>query len=129
MKTYRGMRRTSGSIDVIIVEDNVAVALPHVVWHSPDGFEWGYHGSGPADLALSILADAVSEKQTRTQAKHFDPSACPRAVRAHQEFKREFIAVLDKNNPWEIDAAKVLAWIEEREKEALQVERENMASG
>lgn len=33
--------------------------LRHVVRHSPDGFEWGFGGSGPADLALSILADAL----------------------------------------------------------------------
>ncbi len=25
--------------------------------HSPDGFSWGYGGSGPAQLALAILAD------------------------------------------------------------------------
>ncbi|MEI8288159.1 MAG: DUF6166 domain-containing protein [Verrucomicrobiota bacterium] len=25
--------------------------------HSPTGFEWGYGGSGPAQLALAILAD------------------------------------------------------------------------
>lgn len=23
--------------------------------HSPDGFNWGYHGSGPAQLALAIM--------------------------------------------------------------------------
>ena len=26
-----------------------------VVPHSPTGLEWGYHGSGPAQLALAIL--------------------------------------------------------------------------
>ena len=26
-----------------------------IVRHSPDGFEWGYGGSGPSDLALNIL--------------------------------------------------------------------------
>lgn len=25
--------------------------------HSPDGFEWGYGGSGPSQLALAILLD------------------------------------------------------------------------
>lgn len=29
--------------------------------HSPDGFEWGYGGSGPAQLALALLADALGE--------------------------------------------------------------------
>ena len=31
--------------------------VDHVSLHSPTGFEWGYLGSGPADLALSLLAD------------------------------------------------------------------------
>lgn len=33
--------------------------VPHnVVRHSPTGLEWGYGGSGPADLALNILLRA-----------------------------------------------------------------------
>lgn len=28
--------------------------------HSPDGFAWGYGGSGPAQLALAILADHLT---------------------------------------------------------------------
>lgn len=30
-------------------------ASQHVRNHSPDGFAWGYGGSGPAQLALAIL--------------------------------------------------------------------------
>lgn len=33
--------------------------LPHIVRHSPTGFEWGYCGSGPADLARSLLIHAL----------------------------------------------------------------------
>ena len=29
--------------------------------HSPDGFAWGYGGSGPAQLALALLADALGD--------------------------------------------------------------------
>ena len=29
--------------------------------HSPDGFEWNYGGSGPAQLALAILADHLAD--------------------------------------------------------------------
>lgn len=33
-------------------EGNVKTNIPHLVMqHSPDGFEWGYGGSGPADHA------------------------------------------------------------------------------
>jgi hypothetical protein len=31
--------------------------------HSPDGFNWGYGGSGPAQLALALLADALGDDQ------------------------------------------------------------------
>jgi Family of unknown function (DUF6166) len=29
--------------------------------HSPSGFEWGYLGSGPTQLALALLADALRD--------------------------------------------------------------------
>jgi hypothetical protein len=35
--------------------------LPHLPVHSPDGFAWGYRGSGPADLALAILHRELAE--------------------------------------------------------------------
>jgi hypothetical protein len=31
--------------------------------HSPTGFEWGYTGSGPAQLALALLADHLADDQ------------------------------------------------------------------
>ncbi|MBA7611028.1 hypothetical protein ES703_18244 [subsurface metagenome] len=50
------------------------------VWnHSPDGFNWGYEGSGPAQLALAVLLELVPQD---------------RAVDLHQEFKRDVIAAL-----------------------------------
>lgn len=52
--------------------------LPHaIVRHSPDGFEFGYAGSGPAELALNLLACFVDERH---------------ADLLHQEFKRRFVA-------------------------------------
>jgi hypothetical protein len=29
--------------------------------HSPDGFSWGYGGSGPAQLALALAADVLGD--------------------------------------------------------------------
>lgn len=46
--------------------------------HSPSGFEYGYHGSGPAQLALALLADALGDDE--------------QAVALHQEFKRRVVA-------------------------------------
>lgn len=40
----------------------LARVLKHLVLHSPTGFGHGYGGSGPADLALSVLADYFGEQ-------------------------------------------------------------------
>ena len=45
--------------------------------HSPTGFEFGYGGSGPAQLALAILADCCGDEL---------------AVKYHQAFKWAVIA-------------------------------------
>ena len=31
--------------------------------HSPDGFEWGYSGSGPSQLALALVADCCGRER------------------------------------------------------------------
>lgn len=38
--------------------------LLHRGLHSPDGFEWGHRGAGPADLAYSILLTEIGEPPT-----------------------------------------------------------------
>lgn len=55
--------------------------------HSPDGFEMGYGGSGPAQLALAILADHFHRNVGRPQRK-----ADELAVKYHQAFKARAIA-------------------------------------
>ena len=71
--------------------------------HSPTGFAWGYGGSGPAQLALAILADAGDDVA---------------AQRHYQKFKFEKISSLPHGS-WQIDAADVREWIEIREAEFL----------
>ncbi len=54
------------------------------IWnHSPDGFNWGYSGSGPAQLALAIMLK-VTDKNT--------------AIQLYQDFKREVIAGLPQSD-------------------------------
>lgn len=48
--------------------------------HSPTGFEWGYGGSGPAQLALALLADALGDDEE--------------ALRLHQPFKWDVVSRL-----------------------------------
>lgn len=39
--------------------------------HSPDGFEWGYNGSGPSQLALAILAHEYGDSIATKYYKDF----------------------------------------------------------
>ncbi len=55
---YVGRRYGGGVVVVRIATDGSQIPLPprfDVRNHSPSGFEWGYGGSGPAQLALAIL--------------------------------------------------------------------------
>jgi hypothetical protein len=48
--------------DVVLFRDidgTARATVEHVVRHSPTGIEWGYAGSGPADLARSVLTALV----------------------------------------------------------------------
>ena len=65
--------------------------------HSPTGFAWGYGGSGPAQLALAILADASADDITAQQC--------------YQQFKCERIATLPRG-AWEMEASDVLEWLQ-----------------
>lgn len=62
---YRGHGngRPSGARLVTVEQDGQVLGLlQHVVRHSPTGMTWGYGGSGPADLARSLLVDALGEQ-------------------------------------------------------------------
>ena len=70
--------------------------------HSSTGFEWGYGGSGPAQLALAILADALRDDE--------------RALKLHQEFKWAVTARLTRDE-WRLSRDEVLATVKEIERE------------
>ena len=85
--TYFGEKKEIGPCKVEIeidYEDGIVVyaQLKHIVKHSPDGFQWGYMGSGPADLALSILTD-FCERFKFGHKKYPDIF--------HQKFKEDFL--------------------------------------
>lgn len=61
-KLYIGWRHSNphkfAEKSVWVVEKDGSVhLLEHHNWHSSDGFEWSYSGSGPADLALALAWD------------------------------------------------------------------------
>jgi hypothetical protein len=91
MKSYEG--ETNG--DVYVVEKLRRAPLPprnDLRDHSPTGFEWGYGGSGPAQLALAILADLYGDAK---------------ALAWYQPFKWRVIAQLKRDEPWTLSAQQV----------------------
>jgi Family of unknown function (DUF6166) len=66
MKTYTGYRRPEGCIvkvyDAGGAERDLKLRLD-LRNHSPTGPEWGYSGSGPAQLALALAADVLGDDE------------------------------------------------------------------
>jgi len=97
MKIYKGTR---DSVVTVYPETGDSYPLPWRLdlWnHSPTGFNWGYGGSGPAQLALAILADHLGNDQV--------------AESLHQEFKWAKIATLSIDEPWELSAQLIDSWL------------------
>ena len=70
MKTYQGNRR-SFTVNVTVNGRPLDPRLD-LYNHGPTGFEWGYGGSGPAQLALAILADHLNDdRQALNLYQHF----------------------------------------------------------
>ena len=90
MKTYEGIRE--GYATIVTVDGRPLVPRLDLWNHSPTGFEWGYGGSGPAQLALALLADHLGEDDT--------------AVVLHQDFKRAVVARLDKRS-WTLTSIQI----------------------
>ena len=65
MKTYSGVRTESGCAVTVTDGDGCRGLDPRfdLRTHSPDGFEWGYGGSGPAQLALALAADVLGDDE------------------------------------------------------------------
>lgn len=95
-KMYQGERGLDGILRVNVVNrhSRQKLRLRLDLWnHSPTGFEAGYGGSGPAQLALAILADALDDDDL--------------AIRLHQKYKWQVIAKLPRNADFTITHAEV----------------------
>jgi len=95
MRTYRGYRQYAANLD------GEATGSTALVWvevadqrqqlpmclemrnHSPAGFEWGYQGSGPAQLALALVVDACGPEY--------------RSAALYQRFKERVVARLPRD--------------------------------
>lgn len=73
--------------------------VPHlIVQHSPTGFEWGYGGSGPADLALNICHAVMRylADELRVGEVFDDRRPHPATVQMYQDFKSQFLVPMDR---------------------------------
>jgi hypothetical protein len=117
-KIYQGYSEDDGSAigpSAVFVqtEDGQLSRLKHEQRHSPDGLSWGYSGSGPADLARSLLADHLG----------FIPEPA-----IYQAFKRQHVARWDQGKPWQITTEEIETFLTEPEiQERLQVQWEDAA--
>ena len=90
MKQYAGRRE---GYAVLVTVDGRRLNPRRDLWnHSPTGFEWGYGGSGPAQLALAILADHCDNDQ---QAFNF-----------HHRFKWAVVAELPRRS-WTLTSQEI----------------------
>lgn len=60
---------------------------------SPTGFEWGYGGSGPSQIALALCADAFDDEMA--------------ALTIYQNFKFRILGNLPRDAPWTLTASEV----------------------
>lgn len=93
---------------VAVVSEDGVYALPHHVCHSPTGFEWGYHGSGPSELARCILIDHLGLTAEQLAQRR------PVLPVSYQDFKVAFVAELPRDEPWSITSEQIDEWIVER---------------
>ena len=99
---YRGYANNDarGPRLVTVTSDGNEAPLRHLVWHSPDGFNWGYAGSGPSELARSIIGHLLETD---------DPP-----VELYQAFKFAFIAGLPDEKDWAIHEFTIRYWMATR---------------
>ena len=86
MKTYEGKRQ--GYTVIVTVDGCPLNPRLDLYNHSPTGFEWGYCGSGPAQLALAILADHLADDR--------------QALDVYQRFKWAIIVELPRKQSWKL---------------------------
>ena len=104
MKIYHVRRSPTGRVTATVVHPGPdghgdGYNLPHLMLHSPDGYEFGYGGSGPSDLARSIVGDLLGTKEP-------DPWQ-------YMALRREWVALLEGDGPHRIDEITVREIIRE----------------
>lgn len=108
MRIYRGCFSLDGDRRVVVAEQEPGQPeirkgeLTHHVLHSPDGFNWGYSGSGPTELARCILIDHLGNGGEK------EMDAYPHVVRA---FRESFLTPVPAGQPWVLRSVDIDAWL------------------
>lgn len=104
IRGYRTAGRAGGCLVTVVDEAGDERVLPPAqitageFRHSPDGFQWGYLGSGPAELARAILVCVVGRTDDRV-----------RHPRCYQAFKAEVVGRIRKDE-FELDFKEIREW-------------------
>lgn len=97
---YKGVRGAQGCL---VTCDGVELQPRRELRnHSPTGFEWGYAGSGVAQLALAMLCDFLQDDN--------------KALEFYQEFKTDMLAPIGQPT-WTIKSETMTEWIRHRLKQ------------
>lgn len=104
MAKYTGIRmKDCGHLTVYKDDERLLPERSQKVWnHSPDGFQWGYAGSGPAQLALALLLDVTNNDELSTKL--------------HQKFKFQFVTKF--GDVWSMTSEEINNWVSSNEQYA-----------
>lgn len=98
MFTYRGYIDGSPIVERLDHTTGEISPLPHHVLHSPCGFNWGYEGSGPSELARCLLIDVIGNEEVVDLHGRY------------QLFKRAYVAHWTKDESWAITTNEITHW-------------------
>lgn len=107
MKTYI-ITRTAEGVKLHAKTDGKAYEIrpprSQAIRREASGYEFGFHGAAPAQLALAILLDCF---------EHRAPSPENLALDHYRDFRDDFIA-REVGESFEIDEKKIVSWHGER---------------
>lgn len=108
-RTYTGTRLPDGTTSVVVTagewDGTRTYDLPHHTRHSPDGFNWGYGGSGSAELARCILIDYLGALKEDAA-----PGQLSLVEGAYQDFKAEVVVSLNSDT-FELTGNAIYEWL------------------
>ena len=105
MKRYQGKRGSNGCI---VTVDGRPLPSDFQQWRfSADGFEWGYDGTGPSQIAFAILVD------------HFKDEF--KALKSYKIFRDQVLADCQEDE-WEIESSQIERTLNETVEVAMTLE-------